>query len=352
MTTNGLGAHDARYDEAIAHLHLYGPECFNGFVNHAPMAVEALAVLGLHDEIMPFVRAYEAKLPRNPPLGEPLAEHERLEALGKAQLWPRWQATFHHLLAAAPVREVVAQWLPVLAPGCFASAFHGVLMTAHVLRALHTAINDVRLAELARGLAYWAATYQPLPGTPSHADAGAPLAELIAAIPAGDGYKGGAIDAGVATRTHDNPAFATLIARPRGPEPDPLPAITSAGARALLGHPEAPIVFVHAVTGPVAFRTLADWIAPADLPRAIDYLWQAVAGMLFAFTRTPLAGVTAHGAPPDRHRLIEAALATRDEHAIKVVEAALREHAISGDDVLLHAAEFGCQRIAAQMSQH
>jgi hypothetical protein len=71
--------------------------------------------------------------------------------------------------------------------------------------------------------------------------------------------------------------------------------------------------------------------------------------MFFAFTRTSIVGVTGDGPAPDRARLIEAALASRDEHAIKVIEAALREHAISGDDVLLHAAEFGCRRIQAQM---
>lgn len=351
MITDSLGAHDARYDEAIAHLHLYGPECFNGFANHAPMAVEALAVLGLHDEIMPFVRAYEVNLPQSPPIGEPLAEAERMDALGKAQLFPRWQATFRDLLAAAPARTVVERWVPILAPGCFAAAFHGVLMTAHVLRALGSAVNEVRIAELARGLAYWASTYQPLPGTPSHAEGGEPLARLIEAVPVGSGPNGGSIDAGVAMKTRDNAPFAALVSRPRAIEPDPVATVASAGARALLTHPDVPIVFVHAITGPVAFRTLADWIAPADVPRAIDYLWQAVAGMFTTFTRTPLAGVKGEGPAPDRRRLIEAALASRDEHAIKVIEAAMREHAISGDDTLLHAAEFGCQQIKAQLSR-
>ena len=46
-------AHDSRYDEALERLHAYGPECFNGFTNHAPMAVEALAMLGMASEIGP-----------------------------------------------------------------------------------------------------------------------------------------------------------------------------------------------------------------------------------------------------------------------------------------------------------
>jgi hypothetical protein len=347
MESQASGVHDGRYDDALEHLQAYGPECFNGFVNHAPMAIEALAVLGLGDQIAPFVAAYEPRVPRAAPVGQPLSADEQPSALGNASLYPRWQATFRDLLAGQPMRDVLATWLPILAPGCFASAFHGVLMAAHALRALEDRVNAVRTAELVRGLAYWAATYQPLPGTPRHAADGAPLASLIAAVPVGSGPSGGAIDAGVDRATRGNAAFAELVSRPRAIEPDPVATVASAGARALLCHPDAPIIFVHAVTGPVAFRTLARWLDEPALQRAIDCLWQAVAGMFLTFTRTPLAEAAASGPLPDRDRLVDAMLATRDEHAIKVVEAALREHAISGDDLVLHAAEFACHRIRA-----
>jgi len=349
MSSNGLGAHDERYDEALEHLHLYGPECFNGFVNHASMAIEALAVLGLPDEIASFVSAYEPRLVRASPIGQSLSAQERTDALGKASLYPRWQATFRDLLDAASPREVLASWLPVLAPGCLAAAFHGVLMTTHALRALEAGVNSVRMEELVRGLAYWAATYQSLPGAPEHAAGGEPLGALLDAVPVGSGPSGGAIDSGVDRRTRNNVAFAALVSRPRALESDPVASLASAGARALLSHPDVPVVFVHAVTGPVAFRTLSRWVDAALMPRAIDYLWQAVAGLLTTFTRTSLMEVKGEGPVPDRQRLVEAALTTRDEHAIKVVEAALREHAISRDDTVLHAAAFACDRIRAQM---
>lgn len=347
MASIGPRVHDGRYDEALEHLQAYSPECFNGFVNHAAMAIEALAVLGLGDEIAPFVAAYESRLPRAAPIGQPLSADEQRSALGNAPSFPRWQAMFRDLLASQPARDVLATWLPILAPGCFASAFHGVLMAAHALRALEDGVNPVRMAELVRGLAYWAATYQPLPGAPRHAVDGAPLASLIASVPVGSGPSGGAIDAGVDRATRGNAAFAELVSRSRAIEPDPVATVVSAGARAVLAHPDVPIIFVHAVTGPVAFRTFARWVDETALQRAIDYLWQAAAGMFLTFTRTPLAGVKAEGPVPDRQRLIDAALSTRDEHAIKVVEAAMREHAISGDDIVLHAAEFACHRIRA-----
>jgi hypothetical protein len=228
-----------------------------------------------------------------------------------------------------------------------AAAFHGVLMTTHALRGLESEVNPVRLAELTRGLAYWAATYQPLPGAPRQAEQGEALTLLLGAVPLGAGPSPGAIDAGVARRTRGDAAFAELVSRPRAVEADAVAPLAAAGARALLAHPDLPIVFVHAITGPVAFRTLRRWVDAALVERSIDYLWQAVAGLFVTFTRTPMVQAAAPGPVPDRRRLIESALDSRDEHAIKVVEAALVEESISGGGLVACAAEFACHRIRA-----
>jgi hypothetical protein len=348
MNSPELGnSHDGAYDEALAYLHTFGPECHNGFVNHAPMAVEALASLGLPSEIMPFVRAYEARLPRAPARGAPLREEEWAGSLGNAALYPRWLATFLGLLAERPLREVVPAWLARLAPGCLAAAFHGPLMTMGALRALEHGVNQVRLHELARGLGYWAATYQPVEGSPCHAADGEPLHALLRRVPVGTGSQLGAIDAGVYARTHGNQEFAALVSTPRALEPDPIGTIAVAGARATLTHPAVPIVFVHAITGPVTFRVFHRWLESSAFEAAVDVLWRAVAGLNATFTRVPIGDGKADRPVPSRARLIEAALATRDEHAIKVVEAALHERSISGNEIVLQAAEFACERILA-----
>ena len=54
--------------------------------------------------------------------------------------------------------------MPRLAPGLMAAATHGWLRTAHAVRGLGRRQTPERLAELARGLAYWAARYQEVPG--------------------------------------------------------------------------------------------------------------------------------------------------------------------------------------------
>jgi hypothetical protein len=50
-------------------------------------------------------------------------------------------------------------------------------------------------------------------------------------------------------------------------------------------------------------------------------------------------------ADPDRADLVEQAVTSRDEHAIKFTEACLREHTLSGDAVFLAAAQDAVRRL-------
>jgi hypothetical protein len=338
------GVHDSRYDEGLLRLQAYGPECLNGFTNHAPMAIECLARLGLGDEIGPFLREYEPLLGPAPPDGTPFRGDPRAR-LGVGSDYPSWLVTFRRELEQADVREVIARWMPLLAPGCMAAAFHGPLMTIHALRGLESNITQPRTEALARGLAYWAATFQPLPGSPCHAEDGMPLSQLLADVPVRSiPAPFGAIDAAVRARTEGDLALASLVGRPRVKERDPIAPLAAAGAEALDSHPERTIVFVHAVTGPVAFRTLARWLPPEPFERAVDFLWQAVACLFATYARRRDA-VAAPEGTVDEKRLLTAALAAHDAHAIKIADAALVEFAATGDARAIHAAQRACARL-------
>ncbi len=52
------------------------------------------------------------------------------------------------------------------------------------------------------------------------------------------------------------------------------------------------------------------------------------------------------GEPPQPDALIDRAVATGDEHAIKLTEACLRLHAESPDPLMLHAAARGCELLS------
>ena len=59
--TSASGAESSTVlDEAYDRMHFSGFELPNGFVNHGPMACEALAALGCEDEIDSWARRFAA----------------------------------------------------------------------------------------------------------------------------------------------------------------------------------------------------------------------------------------------------------------------------------------------------
>ncbi len=76
---------------------------------------------------------------------------------------------------------VAGEWIPRLVPGIIGAAAHGLIRTAHGLRAFGDAATLPRRVEVATGLAYWASQYQELPGPPlliGHQDVPQALADL------------------------------------------------------------------------------------------------------------------------------------------------------------------------------
>ena len=58
------------------------------------------------------------------------------------------------------------EWIGRLLPATPSAGAHGLIRTAHALRALADAETSLRVEELGVALAYWAAYYRKLPGTP------------------------------------------------------------------------------------------------------------------------------------------------------------------------------------------
>ena len=104
------------------------------------------------------------------------------------------------------------------------------------------------------------------------------------------------------------------------------------------------IAFIHSVTGPRAAGVLAPRLSKPDAPSLLRYAWQAAAGIYagFAVPEAPEPPPSPAAEPAD---LIEQAIATADEHAIKFVEVCLSEFALQGQAVFLHAAWRACERL-------
>ena len=169
-------APDDVLDEALARLGGFGPEFGGGLSNHGPMVVEALVRLGRPDAVAGWVDAL-----RRPSRGSRRADRPSARARRHGD-GRGLGAAVRRRARRAPWDEVVRTWVPRLAPGLMAAATHGWLRTAHAVRAPACRETPERLAELARGLAYWAARYQDVPG-PTMPSGTLAVASGIAALP-------------------------------------------------------------------------------------------------------------------------------------------------------------------------
>lgn len=321
----------ATIDDALEILVDTGPEFAGGLANHGPMAAEALVTLGRNDAVIPWVERYRTRLQDHPAPGSAVDAENWPESLGRGDRIGDWIAFFDRQLAAAPWRQVLDTWVERFAPGIIASATHGVIRTGHAARALSQEETRLRLHELAEGLGYWGARYMLLPGTASAKGGSLLPADAVARVellPDEQRTLRGAITGGL-VRLQDFPPFAGAIdlVDTAGDASGVLSDLTETFARVYLANNRLPIHFIHAVTGPSAVRLLAPHVRPKTFTLALRYAWQAAAGLYAAFATAQPAAIEPQ--PFDWDDIIDRAVSTGDEHAIKFTEACLREHTLN-----------------------
>src|SRR5580700_2487228 len=103
-------------DEAFDRMARSAFERPNGFVNHGPMACEALAALGCDGDIdgwaQWFARTSGAAVEPVSPV-----DFEWREALGERERLPEWIGLFNRVIAEDGWPSVVEVWVPRLIPG-------------------------------------------------------------------------------------------------------------------------------------------------------------------------------------------------------------------------------------------
>jgi hypothetical protein len=306
----------------------YGRE---GFANHRPMALHALARLGASDaRLQALAATLERELrPAPPPAAWPAGDAWGSQ-LGRREAWPAYRDLFAQWLEADFAGDLLAQVLPRLFEGVAAGAFHGPIRVAHAVAAAHR-------GELADALAYWASTWMPLGAADGSGAAGGP---------AGQGSTGSQRRPGGQAAAPTEDAEAVLRRVQRVPAAGPS---ISAGLRAAAAHPafegwvaglvitpatlpqlarlaakayaaSGNFAVLHLVTGALAVHELLPHL-DADDAAAGD---AAVAAFWRGFVATVAsAGIEAGEAPTPRPwpALVEAACASDDPHVIKLVDA-------------------------------
>ena len=126
---------NSQLDDVLDRFATTGPEFGPGLSNHGPMAAEALVTLGRTDVIAQWSDWYAGRLAEHPEARNPIDAADWREALGDIQRAGDWIAFFTRDLERQPWRDVLEVWAGRLAPGIMAGATHGILRTAHAVRA-------------------------------------------------------------------------------------------------------------------------------------------------------------------------------------------------------------------------
>jgi hypothetical protein len=270
-------------DEALDRMAMTDFELPNGFVNHGPMACEALAVLGCDDQIDGWARWFVQLVGEGPRPVEPTAAvvFEWSDALGDYRRLPEWVGYFARAIADDGWDNVVELWVPRLVPGMVTTLFHGVIRTAHAVRAIDAIDTAPRRAELARALGYWAARYRP----------GQPISE----IESSDHVEG------------------TLM------------ALSTGGARHYATSPS--IFHLHGVTGAMAVELLLGHMDPGAAARAVAQV-EAEYGVLYP---EPDPTVWENGGIGWDAGWAATAAVSGDAHQVKLVEACRRGFDMTAD---------------------
>ena len=160
MTSDTAGT----LDEAYQRLHATGPE-FDGWLsNHGPMVAEAMARRGQADGVQRWLDFYVRRLEEFPRGAGPIGAQWR-EALGEPRRVADWTAYFRQEVARQPWRRCWTRGGRGCCPD--SSPRPRTASSAPVTRCealLTDGETPEHLTELAHGLAYWAARWQPVPG--------------------------------------------------------------------------------------------------------------------------------------------------------------------------------------------
>ncbi|HSI47753.1 MAG TPA: questin oxidase family protein [Ideonella sp.] len=311
------------------------PETRNELTSHMPMALHALSELGASDARLHAFYAHYLRRFDGAPAAQPWAPApaDWLVALGDFSAFAGLRTVFAEALAEQGRDAVLKAALPRLWPGIAAAAFHGPIRVAHAVEAAHE-------GELAAALAYWAARWQPL-ASPEPASLHLPLRDWSRQLAeaAADWRSSAPL---ISLRMAE--ASATPVYRRLAGALAPAGALTARWQQlvtlALNSYADSGnFTVLHMVTGLRAVHVLSPWLAGAAVDEAVlDHAFTAawLAARLPAMD--PLGSRAVPRPAAEWPALVAAAIASQDDHVIKLVHACRELAPQVGDDRLCREA--------------
>lgn len=321
-------------DDAYERLKLTGPEFAGWLSNHGPMAAESLVRRGRDADVGPWLDRYVRRLERAPVPSGRIVDWRG--ALGDPRRLGDWTAWFGEELRERAWTEVLRIWWPRLVPGIAAGATHGVIRVGHAVRVLRQDGDAApRVAELACGLGYWAARWQPV-AKATAPDGALGAAAALASVPPVPDQSGG-IRARLA-QLDDLAGWgdAQAALAPRADAPGLLREIVIAAVRRYATHAHGnPVMMVHAATAPNAVLRVLPSLPAETWARSVAAAWSAAAAIHAAYA--PRGAMTPREPAPSAADGFDRAARHGDEHVIKLADTALDVFEWTSDDAALAA---------------
>lgn len=317
----------------IAGAHRYHATYGGGLANHLPMALIALDRMGAGPQrLREFTGNYTARLqPVTTQSAWITAENWR-QSLGVASDYPALLGFFESEVARLGWQETLTIYLPVLAPGIGAAAFHALIRTAFGV------IAEIP-AEVAAGLAYWASDYLKLPliAAENPAFATSEPGDLLDRMRRDSRFdyeveEDSLIDDAM-LKACDHPEFGEIVVALVIDADTPRRLAESAAA---LHAAADDFTSLHAITGMHALRVILPYAPePIELVRAG---WAAYAAAYLSIGKPAFASAAQLSdlrvtKVPDWPAILTAAAASDDEHVIKLSYACLEEGRLTGDRI-------------------
>ncbi|MBO0664285.1 DUF4243 domain-containing protein [Jiella sp. CQZ9-1] len=315
----------------------FGSEFALTFANHAPMVLVAQARMGgspaQMQRFFDFYSGYKRLLPFQDCAFD-IAPDDWQAYLGERRAEGAYRRLFDAEMAALGRAALLARWLPRLAPGIGASAFHGLMRTAY-------GVIDDNDAEIVLGLAYWCATWLMMPartGTAALTDDPAAVLAHAGSIPAMHGQPVHPLIWHNMRQSFGLPGFETagdwLAIN------DTACARCAAASIALFAATQD-FCALHAVTGMHWIRVLAPYHGAT--PEMVRCFWAGVAALMnemgYPALPAPATLDRWRSLPcPDWPEIFHAACQSLDEHDLSLTFSAQQEEAVYGDPLYRRAA--------------
>ncbi len=314
---------DDYLDEAYDRLRDTGPERDGWLSNHAPMAAEALTRHGDGGIVHRWIDDYSDLLEPRPRGIDPIDDEAWRDPLGDPVRTGDWIEFFERRIADEDWQPLLATWWPRLLPGIAAGATHGVIRVGHAVRALSEQVTTPRLTELAHGLAYWAARWQPLAPAGLGPYRATDPRTALDAVPRVADQRFGIRNRLAQLATTERWAEAAGAVPGEGSVPDRLAAIVAAAVRqhGTRGHGN-PIMMVHAATAPNAVLRTLPVLPPPLWQPSLEAAWAATAAVTAAYAPADERPAPA-GDGLDAQEVMARAAAHGDPHVIKLADTAL-----------------------------